>query len=185
MRSGRPSFTLATGEGEVAVTLGLHGEHHVGNALSVAAVALERRHDAPQVAEALGDARPLSRWRMEVNERADGVTVVNDAYNANPDSIRAALKALAAMGRARRTWAVLGEMLELGQDSVAEHDAIGRLAVAPRHQAPRRRRRGCPPDRQRRPPGGLLGAGVRVGARRRRGPRRCSRVSSPPVTWCC
>jgi UDP-N-acetylmuramoyl-tripeptide--D-alanyl-D-alanine ligase len=66
---------------------------------------------------------------MEVHERADGVTVVNDAYNANPDSVRAALKALAAMGRARRTWAVLGEMLELGQDSVAEHDAIGRLAV--------------------------------------------------------
>ena len=57
------------------------------------------------------------------------MTVVNDAYNANPDSMRAALKALAAMGRARRTWAVLGEMLELGADSVSEHDAIGRLAV--------------------------------------------------------
>jgi UDP-N-acetylmuramoyl-tripeptide--D-alanyl-D-alanine ligase len=66
---------------------------------------------------------------MEVHERADGVTVVNDAYNANPDSMRAALKALAAMGRARRTWAVLGEMLELGDVSADEHDAIGRLAV--------------------------------------------------------
>jgi UDP-N-acetylmuramoyl-tripeptide--D-alanyl-D-alanine ligase len=127
--SGRPSFTLATGEAEAAVTLGLHGEHHVGNALSVAAVALSVGMTLPQVAGALGDARPASRWRMEVHERADGVTVVNDAYNANPDSVRAALKALAAMGRARRTWAVLGEMLELGQDSVAEHDAIGRLAV--------------------------------------------------------
>ena len=52
-----------------------------------------------QVAAALGEARPASRWRMEVHERADGVTVVNDAYNANPDSMRAALKALAAMGR--------------------------------------------------------------------------------------
>ena len=101
--------------------------------------------------------RPASRWRMEVTERADGVTVVNDAYNANPDSMRAALKALAAMGRGRRTWAVLGEMLELGADSVAEHDAIGRLAVRARHHAPRRRRRGRPADRQRRPPGGLLG----------------------------
>jgi UDP-N-acetylmuramoyl-tripeptide--D-alanyl-D-alanine ligase len=127
--AGRPSFTLVTREGEAAVTLGLHGEHHVGNALSVAAVALGVGMALPQVAEALGDARPASRWRMEVHERADGVTVVNDAYNANPDSVRAALKALAAMGRARRTWAVLGEMLELGADSVAEHDAIGRLAV--------------------------------------------------------
>jgi UDP-N-acetylmuramoyl-tripeptide--D-alanyl-D-alanine ligase len=66
---------------------------------------------------------------MEVAERPDGVTVVNDAYNANPDSVRAALKALVAMGRGRRTWAVLGSMLELGDDSTAEHDAIGRLAV--------------------------------------------------------
>jgi len=127
--AGRPSFTLVTGDGQASVTLGLHGEHHVGNALSVAAVALSLGMALPQVAEALADARPASRWRMEVHERADGVTVVNDAYNANPDSVRAALKALAAMGRARRTWAVLGEMLELGPDSVAEHDAIGRLAV--------------------------------------------------------
>ena len=66
---------------------------------------------------------------MEVVERPDGVTVVNDAYNANPDSMRAALKALAAMGRDRRTWAVLGSMLELGDESTTEHDAIGRLAV--------------------------------------------------------
>jgi UDP-N-acetylmuramoyl-tripeptide--D-alanyl-D-alanine ligase len=127
--AGRPSFTLVTPEGEAAVRLGLHGEHHVGNALSVAAVALTVGMPPAQVAEALGEARPSSRWRMEVHERADGVTVVNDAYNANPDSMRAALKALAAMGRTRRTWAVLGEMLELGADSVAEHDEIGRLAV--------------------------------------------------------
>jgi UDP-N-acetylmuramoyl-tripeptide--D-alanyl-D-alanine ligase len=127
--AGRPSFTLVSPDGEAAVSLGLHGEHHVGNALSVAAVALAVGMTLPEVAEALGEARPSSRWRMEVHERPDGVTVVNDAYNANPDSMRAALKALAAMGRTRRTWAVLGEMLELGPDSVAEHDAIGRLAV--------------------------------------------------------
>jgi UDP-N-acetylmuramoyl-tripeptide--D-alanyl-D-alanine ligase len=68
---------------------------------------------------------------MEVVERADGVTVINDAFNANPDSMRAALKALVAIGRARgaRTWAVLGEMLELGDTSADEHDAIGRLVV--------------------------------------------------------
>ena len=83
----------------------------------------------PEVASALGDARPLSRWRMEVHERADGVTIVNDAYNANPDSTRAALKALAAMGSGRRTWAVLGEMRELGPESAGEHEALGRLAI--------------------------------------------------------
>jgi UDP-N-acetylmuramoyl-tripeptide--D-alanyl-D-alanine ligase len=66
---------------------------------------------------------------MEVTERPDGITVVNDAYNANPDSMRAALKALVAMAGERRTWAVLGEMRELGDASADDHDALGRLAV--------------------------------------------------------
>jgi UDP-N-acetylmuramoyl-tripeptide--D-alanyl-D-alanine ligase len=127
---GRASFTLATGSASAPVALGLHGEHHVGNALAVAAVALTVGMSLPDLATALGDARPLSRWRMEVRERADGVTIVNDAYNANPDSMRAALKALAAMSQGRRTWAVLGEMLELGPESVTEHEALGRLAVS-------------------------------------------------------
>jgi UDP-N-acetylmuramoyl-tripeptide--D-alanyl-D-alanine ligase len=135
---GRPSFTVTTPQGSAQVALPLHGEHHVGNALSVIATALECGLALPDVAAALTTATPASRWRMEVTERPDGVTVVNDAYNANPDSMRAALKALVAMsgagGRdvttpARRTWAVLGSMLELGEDSTSEHDAIGRLAV--------------------------------------------------------
>jgi UDP-N-acetylmuramoyl-tripeptide--D-alanyl-D-alanine ligase len=125
----RAAFVLRAAGRSAPVRLGLHGEHHVGNALAVAAVALELGMDLSDVAAALGRGRPVSRWRMEVTERADGVTVVNDAYNANPESMRAALKALVAMGRGRRTWAVLGEMLELGTDSVAEHDAIGRMAV--------------------------------------------------------
>ncbi len=125
----RASFTLVTPRGEAPVRLALHGEHHVANALAVAAVALEVGMALPAVAEALGAARPVSRWRMEVTERPDGVTVVNDAYNANPDSVRAALKALVSMAAGRRSWAVLGEMLELGDDAVAEHDAIGRLVV--------------------------------------------------------
>jgi len=127
---GRASFTLVTDRGQAPVVLAFHGEHHVGNALAVAAVALAVGMPLPEVATALGDARPLSRWRMEVHQRADGVTVVNDAYNANPDSMRAALKALTAMGKGQRTWAVLGEMLELGRDSAAEHEALGRLAVS-------------------------------------------------------
>jgi UDP-N-acetylmuramoyl-tripeptide--D-alanyl-D-alanine ligase len=126
---GRASFTLVTDQGTAPVALGLHGGHHVGNALAVAAVALTVGMPLPDVATALGEARPLSRWRMEVHERADGVTIVNDAYNANPDSMRAALEALAAMGHGRRTWAVLGEMRELGPESITEHDALGRLAV--------------------------------------------------------
>lgn len=125
----RASFTLACAAGSVPVRLGLHGEHHVGNALAAASVALELGMPLPAVADALGDARPRSRWRMEVRERADGVTVVNDAFNANPESMRAALKALVAMTGGGRSWAVLGEMLELGPQSDAAHDEIGRLAV--------------------------------------------------------
>ncbi len=126
---GRASFTLDTPDGSAPVTLRLHGEHHVANALAVAAVALEVAMTPPDIAVALSSATAVSRWRMEVTQRPDGVTVVNDAYNANPESVRAALKALVSMSRGRRSWAVLGEMRELGADAVTEHDAIGRLAV--------------------------------------------------------
>ncbi|MGW2374450.1 MULTISPECIES: UDP-N-acetylmuramoyl-tripeptide--D-alanyl-D-alanine ligase [Kitasatospora] len=131
--TGRPSFTLTTPAGSAPVQLRLYGEHHVSNALAAAAVATELGMTVDDTAAALGEAGALSRWRMEVVDRADGVTVVNDAYNANPDSMRAALRALVSMGgrgpERRRTWAVLGEMRELGEESLAEHDAIGRLAV--------------------------------------------------------
>ncbi len=116
----------------VQVTLAVHGEHQVGNALSAAAVALECGASLQQVADALADAAPASRHRMEVRTRADGVTIINDAYNANPDSMRAGLQALAVMARqheGNRSWAVLGEMGELGEDSITEHDRVGRLAV--------------------------------------------------------
>ncbi|MGV9263623.1 UDP-N-acetylmuramoyl-tripeptide--D-alanyl-D-alanine ligase [Kitasatospora sp. NPDC003701] len=131
--TGRPSFTLTTPAGSAPVQLRLYGEHHVSNALAAAAVAVELGMTVDDTAEALSEAGALSRWRMEVVDRADGVTVVNDAYNANPDSMRAALRALVSIGgrgpERRRTWAVLGEMRELGEESLAEHDAIGRLAV--------------------------------------------------------
>jgi UDP-N-acetylmuramoyl-tripeptide--D-alanyl-D-alanine ligase len=127
--TGRPSFVLHTPTGCSDVTMRLYGEHHVSNALAAAAVAHELGMPASEIAAALSTAGTLSRWRMEVSERADGVTVVNDAYNASPDSMRAALRALAAMGRGRRTWAILGEMAELGDQALAEHDAVGRLAV--------------------------------------------------------
>ncbi|NBM19476.1 UDP-N-acetylmuramoyl-tripeptide--D-alanyl-D-alanine ligase [Streptomyces sp. GC420] len=127
--AGQPAFRLHTPSGCSDVTMRLYGEHHVSNALAAAAVAHELGMPADEIALALSEAGTLSRWRMEVTERSDGVTVVNDAYNANPESMRAALRALAAMGRGRRTWAVLGPMAELGEESLAEHDAVGRLAV--------------------------------------------------------
>lgn len=127
---GRASFTVHTPAGPADVTLGLVGRHHVGNALSVLAVALELGLALPDVVAALGAATPVSRWRMEVTERADGVTLVNDAYNANPDSMHAALEALRRMGEGRRTWAVLGTMLELGPESDALHAEVGADAVA-------------------------------------------------------
>ncbi|WP_137873318.1 UDP-N-acetylmuramoyl-tripeptide--D-alanyl-D-alanine ligase [Rhodococcus sp. Q] len=129
----RAEFTLVAPQGSVRIALGVHGDHQVGNALAAAAVALECGATLEQVADALGAARAVSAKRMDVRTRADGVTVINDSYNANPDSVRAALKALVTMGRAadtpRRTWAVLGEMAELGPNTVVEHDAIGRFLV--------------------------------------------------------
>jgi UDP-N-acetylmuramoyl-tripeptide--D-alanyl-D-alanine ligase len=131
---GRASFVAETASGRAGVELKLSGAHHVGNALAVVATALECGLGLDQVATALSVARPASRWRMEIHERADGVTVVNDAYNANPDSMRAALEALRSIGLAaqprRRTWAVLGEMLELGDLSRSEHERVGGWASA-------------------------------------------------------
>ena len=128
-RSGRAGFTLVAPDGTAPVRLGLVGEHQVGNALAAAGAAHALDLDVGDVAASLTKAHLLSHWRMEVVERPDGVTVVNDAYNANPESMRAALKALVAIAGDRRTWAVLGEMRELGEASAAEHDALGRLAL--------------------------------------------------------
>ncbi len=130
--TGRPRFDLVTAGGRAHVDLQLLGEHQASNAAAAAAVALALGLELGAVATALSAAGNASRWRMETHERSDGVLVVNDAYNANPDSMRAALKTLAALGRGRpgaRTIAVLGEMRELGASSLEEHDALGRLAV--------------------------------------------------------
>jgi UDP-N-acetylmuramoyl-tripeptide--D-alanyl-D-alanine ligase len=139
----RPRFTLHADQLEVPVRLAVHGEHQVANALCAAAVALECGAGGPQIAGALAAAGPASPHRMHVVTRPDGVVVINDAYNANPDSMEAGLKALAWMARhgaqghdhgfprdhPRRSWAVLGEMAELGDEAISAHDRIGRLAV--------------------------------------------------------
>src|SRR6266567_1821101 len=131
---GRPSFTLLTPEGSAPVTLRLHGAHNVPNALAAAALAGELGMNLDGIADGLGAAVARSRWRMEVHQRADGVTVINDAYNANPESVRAAIDALAHLaqrhlGQGGRGFAVLGHMAELGDASRASHEDIGEYAA--------------------------------------------------------
>jgi UDP-N-acetylmuramoyl-tripeptide--D-alanyl-D-alanine ligase len=128
----RAAFTLDTPNGGAEVQLRLAGRHHVGNALAAAAVGLECGMTPGEVAAALGAATAVSRWRMELVERPDGVLIINDAYNANPESMRAALETLADVGAGRaggRTFAVLGHMAELGAEGPAQHEEIGRLAA--------------------------------------------------------
>ncbi len=128
---GRPSFELGHDGAWTPVSLLEAGAHQVPNAVAAAAMAAAAGVDWTAIAHALGRARSLSPWRMALHERADGLVVVNDAYNANPASMAAALDALAAIGRrgGRRTVAVLGEMLELGATSSAGHAAVGEHAA--------------------------------------------------------
>jgi UDP-N-acetylmuramoyl-tripeptide--D-alanyl-D-alanine ligase len=114
----------------VSVLLKVLGEHQAMNATAALSVA-ELLGVNRQLAKTALEALPLAeRWRMQPIDRSDGVLIINDAYNASPDSMRAALQTLATIGRTgRRTIAVLGEMAELGEFAVAEHDAIGRFVV--------------------------------------------------------
>ena len=126
---GRASFTLLTPAGSAPVRLALHGAHHVPNALAAAAIAAELGLGPAETADALSAATARSGGRMEVRRSPGGVIVVNDAYNANPESVRAALEAVAHMARGRRSFAVLGQMAELGDESRASHEEIGALAA--------------------------------------------------------
>ena len=126
---GRASFTLLTPAGSAPVRLVLHGAHHVPNALAAAAIAAELGLGPAETADALSAATARSGGRMEVRRSPGGVIVVNDAYNANPESVRAALEAVAHMARGRRSFAVLGQMAELGDESRASHEEIGALAA--------------------------------------------------------
>ena len=127
---GRASFTLLASEGSAPVSLRLHGAHQVPNALAAAALARSLGLGLDDIADGLSTAVARSRWRMEVTRRADGVVVINDAYNANPESVRAALDALGHLARDGRAFAVLGHMAELGSSSRAAHEEIGAYAAA-------------------------------------------------------
>jgi UDP-N-acetylmuramoyl-tripeptide--D-alanyl-D-alanine ligase len=112
------------------VSLQILGEHHVMNALAACAVADQLNVPREGTIAALETLPLAERWRMQLTNRSDGIAIINDAYNASPDSTKAALQTLAQLGKSgRRTIAVLGEMAELGAFSREQHDAIGRIVV--------------------------------------------------------
>ncbi|TPW73804.1 UDP-N-acetylmuramoyl-tripeptide--D-alanyl-D-alanine ligase [Schumannella sp. 10F1B-5-1] len=131
LRPDGTAFTLVDGDARTPVVLRILGEHHVYNALAALAVARELGVPIAEAIAAIESVPRAERWRMELLEPGDGVSVINDAYNASPDSTAAALKTLAQLAAAegRRSIAVLGEMAELGEFADEEHDRIGRLAV--------------------------------------------------------
>jgi UDP-N-acetylmuramoyl-tripeptide--D-alanyl-D-alanine ligase len=134
---GSSSFAASYRDERAMIQLPLIGEHHVLNAAAVIAVGVSMDVPLSDLAAQLGQVRALSRWRMEVHTTQDNITVINDAYNANPESVTAALRSLAAISQSqatqnsatRRSIAVLGEMRELGESSQASHEEIGRLTV--------------------------------------------------------
>jgi UDP-N-acetylmuramoyl-tripeptide--D-alanyl-D-alanine ligase len=124
------NFTVVEAEVRMPVRLRILGEHHVLNALAALSVARELEIDLAEAIEAIESVARAERWRMELLLPPSGAIIINDAYNASPDSMAAALKTLAQVrGPDDRTIAVLGEMAELGEYSDEEHDRIGRLVV--------------------------------------------------------
>jgi UDP-N-acetylmuramoyl-tripeptide--D-alanyl-D-alanine ligase len=126
---GRASYRLTADGRSGRVRLGVAGRHQVGNTLSAAGVALSLGMAFDDVVTALGEVGIVSTRRMDVFKRPDGVIVIDDSYNANPSSMAAALRALAAMAAGRRTTAVLGYMAELGDFERSSHEEMGRLAA--------------------------------------------------------
>lgn len=126
--SAHARFTAHGPTDRVGVRLPLPGRHNVGNALAALAAATACGVDPSSAADGLAGAA-VSRWRMELHTRADGVRILNDAYNANPVSTAAALDALAVLPAARR-WAVLGFMAELGTLTETAHREVGAHAAA-------------------------------------------------------
>ena len=124
----RTRFRLVSPWGSQAIALSARGLHQADNALAAAAAGLALGMDLGEVAAGLATAA-LSPWRMELSTAPSGAMVLNDAYNANPTSVAAALESLLALP-ARRRVAVLGRMAELGERESADHAAIGAQARA-------------------------------------------------------
>ena len=129
IREGRPHFELVTPAGRDAVGMRIVGEHHIANALAAAAVGTALDLPIEVIASSLSTADNSSKWRMEIHDLF-GLLLINDAYNANPESMTAALRSLMlfAQERGGESWAFLGKMHELGESSAQRHAAIGTLA---------------------------------------------------------
>ncbi len=130
IREGRAQFDLVTTQGRAAVALRVVGGHQIANALAAAAVCTELQIPIDVIAVGLSTADISSKWRMEIHELKN-LLIINDTYNANPDSMRGALRTLAlfAQERGGQSWAFLGTMHELGDISSHEHKSIGKFAV--------------------------------------------------------
>lgn len=128
VREGRAHFDLVTSDGRAAVGLQLLGMHQISNALAAAAAATALKIPIETISAALSTAEVSSKWRMEISQISE-ITLINDSYNANPESVAAALRTLALISQESGgvSWAILGKMQELGESSAAEHAAIGRL----------------------------------------------------------
>ena len=127
--AGRAAYTLGFAGKTGSVRLGVAGRHQVANTLAAAGVALSLGMEFDELVAALGEIGIVSGRRMDVFTRPDGVTVIDDTYNANPSSTAAALRALASMTAEGRRVAVLGYMAELGEHERAGHEEVGRLAA--------------------------------------------------------
>jgi UDP-N-acetylmuramoyl-tripeptide--D-alanyl-D-alanine ligase len=129
IREGCPHFDLVTPAGRDAVGMRLVGEHQISNALAVAAVGTALELPIELIASSLSTAENASKWRMELHD-VFGLLIINDSYNANPESMAAAMRSLVlfAQERGGESWAFVGKMRELGESSTAQHEAIGTLA---------------------------------------------------------
>jgi UDP-N-acetylmuramoyl-tripeptide--D-alanyl-D-alanine ligase len=127
---GAVSFVLVTPAGDRLISCQLPGEHLVTNYLAAAATAAELGVPLTGIAAALSTARPRSSGRMEFLSSPDGITILNDAYNANPASMRAALHTLGTLSASRSKVAILGEMTGLQDLSWDRHTEVGRLAAS-------------------------------------------------------
>jgi UDP-N-acetylmuramoyl-tripeptide--D-alanyl-D-alanine ligase len=129
LRDGRAHFDLVTPEGRSPVALRLLGVHQIANALAAATVAHALGMNSEEISGALSLAQSQASWRMELHELPD-LLLINDSYNASPDSMEAALRTLALLSQERggESWAFIGKMAELGESSPEEHASIGTLA---------------------------------------------------------
>jgi UDP-N-acetylmuramoyl-tripeptide--D-alanyl-D-alanine ligase len=125
---GNYNFDLVYRGERIPASIPMLGEHNVLNALAASAVGIAVGMEVADIARALATIKQMSKWRMEVHQIPGNVTIINDAYNANPESMTAALQTLTAIPATGKTFSILGKMHELGKDSDAIHFQVAKLA---------------------------------------------------------